>query len=116
MPQTSYSDFWGAYTMLINRSANERAVTRRYRKMKERRAIGLALNGQAVGAGTALATTQRVAASAVEQGQIRPIETRTIINRVTTAADKTRQDAQFLKSGRITQTAANANKAGIWPA
>lgn len=115
MPNTAYSDFWGAYSLLINRSANERHVTRRYRKMKERRALALALNGAAVG-GAALATEKRVAASAVEQGQVRPIEVRTIVNRVTTAADKTRQDNMLLKNSHIVQTAANANKAGTWPA
>lgn len=115
MAQTSYSDFWGAYTPLINRSSNQRLVTRLYRHMKLRRGLGLALNGAAVG-GAALVQEKRVAASATEQGQIRPIEVRDIVNRVTTAADKTAQDTQFLKSSRVTQTAANANKAGTFPA
>lgn len=115
MAQTSYSDFWGAYVPLINRSSNVRLVTRLYRHMKYRRALGLALNGAAVG-GAALAQEKRVAPSTIEQGGVRAIETRDIVNRVTTAADKTAQDQMFLKNSHIVQTAANANKAGTWPA
>lgn len=115
MPQTSYSDFWGAYAPLINRSPNERNITRKFRRMKFRRALGLALNGAAVG-GAALYQEKRVAPSTTEQGQIRPIETRDYVNRVTAAADKTAMDRMLLKNSHIVQTAANANKAGTFPA
>jgi hypothetical protein len=91
-----------ALVLSIDRGALERATKRVYARLKVPRKLALVLNGTVAGS-NATVTEGRVQASVgitAEQGGKRVIETNTLINRVTTAADKTRIDNAITKSSR----------------
>ncbi len=97
---TGYSGLWGtSLVTVVDRGALERATKRIAARTKIQRKLALILNGAAAGS-NATVTEGRVQASTSEQGGKRTIETNTLINRITTAADKTRIDAMWTKSSR----------------
>lgn len=101
---TGYSGLWGtSLVTVVDRGALERATKRLGARMKVVRKLALVLNG-AIAGSLATVTEGRVTASTTEQGGVRAIESNALINRVSTAADKTRIDNAWLKSSRIAPT------------
>lgn len=88
---SGYSSFWGnpanSYQLLVNKAGVMAGASRVLARqgMRELRALMLALNGASAG-GTASRTVSRVLHST--NGGAKSIETVTVINRATTANDK----------------------------
>jgi hypothetical protein len=98
----SYSPlFGGNYAPTVDRNSMERVVTRLMKKLGKRQRIMVALNGTAVGGATATSSRKQVQHSTTELGGRRTIQTYYDVNRTTTAADKTANDALLFKSTRI---------------
>lgn len=111
---TGYSGLFGSsWTLLVARSPFRRALTRLARRLHKDAELMLTLNGAAAGA-AALAQRKRVQHSLTELGGLRTIETRDILNRNTTAADKTEIDG-YLSSDMQPNTYP-ADAAGDWQA
>lgn len=104
---TGYSGLWGtSLVTVVDRGALERATKRLGARQKVVRKLALVLNGAVAGT-LATVTEGRVTASVgitAEQGGLRVIESNALINRVSTAADKTRIDNAWTKSSRIAPT------------
>lgn len=110
---TGYSGLWGASLVLkTDRSPLERAMTRIARRTDKNTELMLTLNGASAGS-AALSQQTRVAHSTSELGGSRSVETRNIVNRNTTAADKTAIDGILVSSSRI---ATPVDAAGDWAA
>lgn len=107
---STYSPLFGTYTLRNNVSGLHRSLFRLARRVPRTRELMDTLIGAAAG-GTAALTPKRVAASRTEQGGKRSIETRTVINRATTAADVTTLKGFINTDSRI---ATPTNKAGSW--
>lgn len=106
---SSYSPLWGtAYTPIIDHNSMTRELFRFGRRNRVVRELLDELIGAAAGA-TALVAVKRVAADRVENGGVRTIETRNMINRATTATDRANLRAYFSEDSKI---ATPANKAG----
>lgn len=98
---TYYSPlFDNAFPLNTTKSLLDKVVARRMKGAKKRAALMKALNGAAPGA-TATNSRKRVVASTTEQGGVRPMETFYEVNRATTAADKTANDALYTMTTRI---------------
>jgi len=98
MAITVKSDFWGnSYSFIRSKSSLRKVIARLLNQKENRvdRELLLTLNGVAPGA-TALETLKRVAADRLENGGKRTIETETLINRATTAADVTDLNTSLL--------------------
>jgi hypothetical protein len=108
----TYSPLFGTYTLRDDRSGLRRSAFRLMRRLRRDRELFDTLIGAAAG-GTAALTEKRVVASRVEQGSKRPVETRTIINRATTAADVTNLKNMLSMDSKI---ATPADRAGSWTA
>lgn len=91
MAITVKSDFWGLNYAFIQDRSNFRKIIARMLNLKQNRRDRALLNsllGAATGA-NATALLKRVAADRLENGGKRTIETETLVNRNTTAADVT---------------------------
>lgn len=112
MPSYNSPLFDNAFPLNTKKSPSDRILSMLLRGTTRRAALMKALNGANAG-GTAAATEKRVAHSTSELGGVRPIETRTVINRATTNADKTGIDSILSMTSRI---ATPRNLAGTYPA
>lgn len=95
---TVRSDFWGdSYSFIRPASSLRKVVARIFeqKEMRKDRALMSALLG-AVAGGTATAQIKRVAHDLTELGGKRTIETQTLVNRATTAADDTDLTTAYL--------------------
>lgn len=87
----SNSPIWGSNYSQVNTNSNLRkAIARLFNKpsMRKDRRLMITLLGAAAGS-TATETRKRIAHSTSELGGIRQVETVTLVNRATTAADDT---------------------------
>ncbi len=110
----TYSPTYGnSLTLLVNKSPLRKVLSRLGDRIGKQRAIMVALNGAAAG-GTATLQYSRVQHSVAENGLAgqRTIETRTVINRVTTAADEAAVDADLIQD--MTPTYPDDAAGGSW--
>lgn len=98
MAITVKSDFWGdSYAFIKSKSSLREVIAQllNVKSMRSDRALLSTLLGASAGS-TATATLKRISHSQTELGGVRPVETETLVNRATTAADDTELTAALL--------------------
>jgi hypothetical protein len=96
-----YSPLFGpTYSTIVSKNPMERAARRLFRRLPKTQELMLTLNGAAAGS-SASVTRKRVQHDRDELGGARVVETRTILSRNTTSADKTAIDKMISEDSRI---------------